>query len=188
MGGDIYITPDSFPTIGEWIQIVTTVLFSYLLWKAICESNRLNKNNLALQIKIKKDDDYYNKIRIEDALKALFTQLKLALKMRETYDEIDIPQQYRLISFENIHLSEWTKQYSRVLYSRKDGMEKELAKLIDLINQIEGWYKTTEDLVSSNEDTSLPTFEKNIEKLVQKLTNLSQDTHDILENIVREFE
>lgn len=50
--GDLILTYNDFPNIGEWLQITTTVLFSYLLLNATIKSNEISERSLDIQEKI----------------------------------------------------------------------------------------------------------------------------------------
>lgn len=47
--GDLVLTYEDFPNIGEWLQITTTVLFSYLLLSATIKSNKISERSLIIQ-------------------------------------------------------------------------------------------------------------------------------------------
>jgi hypothetical protein len=47
--GDIFLTYEDFPNLGEWIQIVTTGFFSYILWSVSKENNIQNMYSVNMQ-------------------------------------------------------------------------------------------------------------------------------------------
>lgn len=162
--GDLVLTHDNFPDIGEWMQIVTSALFSYFLLQASKESNELNKSNLKLQKQIV---NYQNEFRTNEFMITLtklnidtvfyrgdlkdvssYIRLNRELDANMVKDEltkiVEVIEFYEDKLFQNLSMASKFSDYMRILNSIK-AYEK------DLKNYQKGKYDEDEDVKRTKE-------------------------------------
>lgn len=184
--GDIYVTYEDFPTISEWLQIIITGLFSFLLWKATCESNRLNENNLKLQKKIKQDDDKLTDIKLYDDFKGLLDKVNSTLEVDRTLTDIGIESKHRLLTYNDLYLADWSKNRVRVKFLDDETKLLIIDQIIEYSNKISSLYSAAG---TSIDDTLTPVkiMNKRFDKMASVFIELVEKLQPKLENIVNEL-